>query len=434
MTADETTKTTAPPSPERGALFIVPWGVGLGLMFISAPPGDFLLGVGFLTALISAVLFSIAHGKALKPFRSIPCEILLGLYILLAALSVTAAKDPRLALTALAEIIIGTLSFYLVLLYLQVRKEYQKVFYSLLLLPAAYVVLLGLLQIVTGDYSISMGFKLEDGLYATRGRASSIFSSPNIFAAYLIAVLPLALVSVLSKALKSYERAAIIFLGLAGLLCLVFTFSRNGWLSVVISALIMSLVTGSKKMRYAALLFCAALFIGALLFYCLKPQALRNYAFHGSADERRVLIYRTSAAMIRDHWLLGIGAGNFRMVYPSYLSHEEIERYREPLPWHAHSLGLNMAIETGIPGTIAFLLFIGVVLRDLFRARIDDFESRLLYIGSLWGITSMLTVNVLDCLMNDHKCGFFFFLLLGFCLALVKSATISSTNEAQAAD
>jgi putative inorganic carbon (hco3(-)) transporter len=438
MTPEDSATTTAgsmqPVPPAGGALFLIPCGLGLGLMFLSVPCADFFAGLGFLIAIVSLALYASFARKALKPFRSKTFEVLLGLSLVGAALSLTVAIDFRLALTAFAELSIGTLSFYLVFVYLQARKEYQRLFFLFLLVPAAFVILIGLLQIITGDYSASMSFLMDNGSRFVKGRATSIFSSPNIFAAYLIAVIPLAVTAARFRTLKGYEKTALFLLGSGGIICLVFTFSRNGWLSAAISALIMALWLTSKRVRLAVLLSCTAIVLGGLMLLAYRQEAVRNYVFHSEADARRLLIYSRSAAMIRDNWLFGTGAGNFRHVYPRYLSQTELQQYKEPLPWHAHSLALNMAIETGIPGTLAFIAFIAVVLRELFRARVKGFEKRLMYIGSSWGIVSMLAINIIDCVMNDHKCGFFFFLLLGLSCALVRTSAGDALEDAGSHD
>lgn len=65
--------------------------------------------------------------------------------------------------------------------------------------------------------------------------------------------------------------------------------------------------------------------------------------------------------MIREHWLLGVGAGNFKSLAPAFGLQEKIQ------PHIAHNTYLEIAAEMGLPGLILFGLVIAYAFGTLRR-------------------------------------------------------------------
>lgn len=66
----------------------------------------------------------------------------------------------------------------------------------------------------------------------------------------------------------------------------------------------------------------------------------------------RLAHWQAALDMWRDHLWLGVGFGNYAVVYPAYA----IGRWLDPLG-HAHNYYLNVAAETGLAGLLAYALF-----------------------------------------------------------------------------
>jgi O-antigen ligase len=82
----------------------------------------------------------------------------------------------------------------------------------------------------------------------------------------------------------------------------------------------------------------------------------------------RVTIWRGALAMIRDHWFLGVGLGQFAEQFTQYRMTDYYTRY-------PHSVFLEVAAETGIVGVTALTGFVITSVRGSLRAVIPGGES-----------------------------------------------------------
>jgi probable O-glycosylation ligase (exosortase A-associated) len=149
------------------------------------------------------------------------------------------------------------------------------------------------------------------------------------------------------------------------------TFSRGamvGLLAVGATAFVLM----PKRPKYLAVLAV----VGLLAIRLTGPQLMARYATtvaeederDGSA-ESRVDLWRDCLKVTMDNPIFGIGPGNFPVIAAS-------------LGWtagkSAHSVWMQQAAETGVPGVLALLLFFGIAVVKLWpiaRARLAE-ENR----------------------------------------------------------
>ena len=85
-----------------------------------------------------------------------------------------------------------------------------------------------------------------------------------------------------------------------------------------------------------------------------------------SVNRDRIYLFRSAAAIFRDHPLLGTGMNTFPYMYPSY----RLPGDTSPLnATNAHNIFLNMAAEGGVLGLGVFLAILVQTLRLGFRWR-----------------------------------------------------------------
>ena len=145
---------------------------------------------------------------------------------------------------------------------------------------------------------------------------------------------------------------------------LVLTRARAAWLGVLAGAVVAwHEGHGARRDRVTAMLVAggvgAALVAATLIAWRdTLPTALDTLAtlhdpLAGSAGGR-LERWRAALPMIRDHWALGVGPGNWLAVFPLYRHRLGADVAGLPLPYGSW---IELAGECGLPAAVAFLAF-----------------------------------------------------------------------------
>jgi len=206
-----------------------------------------------------------------------------------------------------------------------------------------------------------------------RPRLAGPIGEKNRYAQVLLVLLPLALWA------ARYERNALLRLAAVGCggfaLCgIVLTFSRGGFLALVVLVVAM-LATGLLRVRHALALGLAfvALVTIVLPGYVTRLQTLQKAdsaasqtsgadgAIRGRATENLAALHAFG-----DHPLLGVGPGEFfareSTAYANALDLRFLDTRRR-----AHNLYLEMAADTGLAGLLVFLAIVWTTLVGVWR-------------------------------------------------------------------
>lgn len=105
---------------------------------------------------------------------------------------------------------------------------------------------------------------------------------------------------------------------------------------------------------FSALVFCFIMSVSALRARIFSIFAMRS----DSSNSFRFNVYNSCIDMFKDNWLLGIGVGNqnFREIYGLYM-----KTGFDALS--AYNIYLETAVESGIFALLAFLGFIGCIIK-----------------------------------------------------------------------
>lgn len=183
------------------------------------------------------------------------------------------------------------------------------------------------------------------------GRMSDAVN-PNIVAGTLALLAPVAVAPLLFGAGRRWTRGlalgvALVMLGVIGL-----TSSRGAWIAVAGALLLM----GALRWRYGWLAVPgAALAAGLAVWRSGGLRVLDAVTRAGALGgfDVRLEIWSRASYMIQDFPFTGIGMGTFRQVanllYPFFLAGPDAE-----IP-HAHNLFLQVAVDLGVPGLLAWL-------------------------------------------------------------------------------
>jgi O-antigen ligase len=110
------------------------------------------------------------------------------------------------------------------------------------------------------------------------------------------------------------------------------------------------------------------------------------------ATLERLSHWQAAREMWRDNLWLGVGFGNYAVIYPAYA----VGRWLDPLG-HAHNYLLNLGAETGLAGIIGYLIFWILALGVSYLAvRRSDGFYRAVAAGGLGVLVHLQIHNLFD--------------------------------------
>ncbi|HEX8148891.1 MAG TPA: O-antigen ligase family protein [Pyrinomonadaceae bacterium] len=194
--------------------------------------------------------------------------------------------------------------------------------------------------------------RFEFGGGRVKGMLGGLFDNPNDLALHLVLMVPLAVG--LAFARRGLLRKVVYVLCAA--LCvagIVVTFSRGGFLGLVVSSGVMAWKLGRKRrflvMTAAAVVLCVFI-VAAPGGYGERISSMFGGDVTGSADARRDIFWRSALVALR-HPLTGIGIGNFHHQG----QHDQV----------SHNAYTQVAAEMGMAALAFYVLLMVAPLRRL---------------------------------------------------------------------
>ena len=232
-----------------------------------------------------------------------------------------------------------------------------------------------------------------NGWIASRTVADAAWLGKNGAATMLAASLPLVQVYAAAGHDRGVARLAVVGVPVA----LAGTLSLGGWVAAVVSqAWFLTRVRWRKTAMAAVLVVAAALLAMGLYARLTGAPAYGLLASRfdpfGQSKVERVLIWRASWAMWKDHPWFGVGVGAFSAAYPSYRLAEAVE----PSVAFAHNLLLNTLAETGLVGLAGLLFMLGTWCVRAWRAAQDCSDSPALAWAVLASLVAILVHQLFD--------------------------------------
>lgn len=274
-------------------------------------------------------------------------------------------------------------------------------------------------------------------------RAYGTFRQPNPYAGYLGLVLPLAL-SVFYWALGQWwqvrrfplsrRTAWFSLLGSGAATALIAagaiaSWSRGAWLGILAGVLVVTTLRSRRtfllSLAVAGLLTLMLFLRGGLSTGAVGARLTDVQQYLGGFDVRTVEVDDDNFAVVERvaHWdaagqmiaqapWLGIGAGNYAVIYPQVA----LPRWQDPLG-HAHNIYLHTWAETGLLGLVSYLLLWLVATWQAWRVAHDRGLSgwqRAAALGVLGIIVHLSVHNLFDNLLVQRM-----YLHLALVLALL---------------
>lgn len=223
------------------------------------------------------------------------------------------------------------------------------------------VFIYGILQYFNPNFSMPSKW-VDAGEYNLNKRIYSTFFNPNVFGFYINFIILLSLEKINFKKLNLDNLVFV-----SGLICLILTFSRTAWISLIVAMLAASLFN-KKYIKYALIvsiaIFGADYLLGAGRTNVAKTAGDSSFLY-------RLDVWKTSLEIIKDNFVNGIGFGTLFKYVASYskVVSTKIE--------HSHSIYLQIMTETGILGSSVFLTILFSAVKffksNLFENRNTDY-------------------------------------------------------------
>ncbi len=277
---------------------------------------------------------------------------------------------------------------------------------------------LGIAEIFTGNVNASW---IDMNIFSTLGvRITGGFDNPNVYAEYLLMLLPLCFLLFLRQnTLKGRIASAISLLIL--LVCMVYTWSRGAWLGLVVSVLLF---------LFAAYKYSPIGFLGVALVFPLAsvliPQSVsdRFLSIGNLADSSisyRLSVWKGVLHMFNETGWCGTGVGYaaFSSVYPAF-AYGGSAYVR-----HAHSWYLQILAELGIVGLLALIavlfLFAQMCFEYLFTA--DTEYGKLFTVTGLSSVVGLMVMGLTDHIWYDYRIFLSFWIMIALVSAYIRIST-----------
>lgn len=288
---------------------------------------------------------------------------------------------------------------------------------------ATLVALYGLYQYKTGIELDAAWVDAQNNPDLT-ARVYSVFGNPNILAEYLIMALPLSIGLLFSN--KGLFKK-FICLGCSGvlLLTLLLTFSRGGWLGFAIGFVIMALM-------FKIEIIWAMIPAGVLSLFILPDSIVNRILSIGnlgdSSNAYRIKIWKITAQMISDNWMLGVGLGYlpYKQNYINYIRTMKV--------CHAHNMILQAFAEMGVAGLFALLFIIVLFIKGIMMVKKHTTDSyiHLMIIAVAGSFFSVLGHGLTENILYLPRIVWTFWMIVGFGMVLMRingDKEISSKGE-----
>lgn len=358
--------------------------------------------VFFVTGVAAWVLKMVVTRKF--GIKRTPFDELILMFVIFSALSVWSSPDRGFSFYNYYHLI-GRyiLIYYLVVNNIHSTDQVKRIVWAIL--GSAFIVALyGFYQYLFSASVITEWVDYEQ-FPDLKFRVFSTMQNPNLLAGFLVTIMAIAAGLGCKETALSCRIAVFSLIAIFGA-CLVLTYSRGAWLSVLAVIAAFGVLYNRKIFWLLLLLPVMGLFAHDVLIERL--MSILNPT--DTSSTLRIALWESTVAMIMDKPLFGIGWGAYWMVYPEY---DFFINDASTKIVHAHNMYLNIAAEIGIPG---LMVFIGIIYSHLkTAARMIDYSIDRFTSGLMLGITAALiglAVNGLtDYIMFNIQMSMLFWML-----------------------
>jgi len=333
----------------------------------------------FLLLLTVAISITMFLRKSKENYPTIFEDKLLLLYLLLIMLSTAFSYNHLYSLIGYSNRFEGliTLIMYFFVFFITYRNfEFSNKYFRIFIISTILLSLYGIIQYFGYD---PMPQELARVTFVERSH--STFGNPNFYGTYLTLVLPIA-------AFAYMKTGTLVYLIATGSVyfSLLTSFTRSGWVGsfFAFGIVLYSAVKKKFNRKYIFLLIVMLLVITAVVEIESEGRVISRLLSitedagkvfeqadgYEDAGANRIFIWKRVIPLILERPLLGFGPETLGEVFSERHMDEVVEEYgREIIFYKAHNEYLHIAVTTGVPSLIIYLIFVFSILKRAYRYR-----------------------------------------------------------------
>jgi len=253
-------------------------------------------------------------------------------------------------------------------------------------------------------------------------RVVSTFDNPNVLGEYLLLLIPLGVAMFLAVKNGFAKTGHLAITAVLGL-CMIYTYSRGNWIGLIVALVVFILFYDTRFVWLGVIAILAAPFV-------VSQSVITRFASIGDTKDTstsyRVYIWMGTFNMLKDYWLCGIGLGTdaFNMIYPHYA-------YASIVAPHSHNLYLQLVVENGIIGLVAFLVIMIAYFRTVISTIIRQQRNlcKAIITALAAGLLGYLVQGLFDNVWYNYRVFYMFFAMLGLTMAAVNASGKENNND-----
>lgn len=376
-----------------------------------------------LAAVVFAGLFIIGAMRDRKArFAIRDTDLFLFLFLLSIFLAQIFSAYPQLSLRFLAFYGTDFLIMLILVSSIRTRKDLSTVL-EIIMIGMALAGLYGVYQGIKGVpvNQAQVDVNVNEGM---PGRVYSFFGNSNIFAQIIVMFVPLFAAIALSA--KGWQKKALFAAAaLPSLVALLMTYSRSGYVGLVITAFVFIFLLKRS-------LIPLFIVLGALAVPFLPDTVLRRIStitnLQDSSISYRFDIFETMWMVIKDFWYTGIGLGSDAVKRVT----ENYQVLTEGAPLHAHNVYLQVWAETGIVGLISFVGWMLRMVKNSLRVVYDrnaDPYLRNVLMACVSGLAGLLVIGTVEYVWYYPRAMMLFWVFMGIMTSAIRLAAAEKHEE-----
>ena len=382
-----------------------------------------------------------------------PLAIPISIYLGISVLSLTKAANPLEGIFSLSQETIYIFLFFIVVNYVRTREKIE-ILLQWAIPTAVIVSLIGIYQIFGGRIPTYMDI----------GSPGSTFGNKNTAAQYITLMLPFPYLFLIATTDRQKER---LFAICAAVLTtyLLYTGTRAAWAGCIVAFLAILILLRLKKpfleveiRKLKGQIWNKRITLGCILIFVVAMNLIPSYVVpnwnvagfsspvsrFGTALEldqdtsflNRLALSANTLEIFKDHPLLGVGKGNWKITYPLYATRgiKDIGFAAELQPREAHNDYVQLLSETGLFGFLLFLWMLVLIGSRVWNSIPGKGDSRslLLILTLLFSVVALLMDAWLDFPFELPVSTGFFWLFAGLLWVSCEKNSPSDTASSSA--